>query len=107
MPAESPPPVVRTQTAGTAGTAGYTETVSETVTTGAAGPRETGIQFYDRTATATYGGPIGLLRTLTGDVGNQGSFRLSMNFSFFRGSSFLIKGDVTGAGHSCKRHTCR
>ena len=95
MPAETPPPLVTTQPSTTPG---YTETVSETVTTGASGPRETGIQFYDRTATATYGGPIGLLRTLTGDVGNQGSFRLSMNFSFFRGSSFLIKGDVTGAG---------
>ncbi len=97
MPAETQPPPGAPATT-ISGTPRYSETITETVTSGPAAGRETGIQFYDRTATATYGGPIGLLRTMTGDVGNQGSFRLSINFSFFRGSSFLIKGDTNGFG---------
>jgi len=62
--------------------------------------KESGISYYDRNAAVMYGGPVGLLHTLTGDVGRTHTFRVSINFGFFKGDSFLIKGNSTVAGDS-------
>src|SRR5262249_41038911 len=61
-------------------------------------PKETGVSFYDRNAAVMYGGPVGLLHTITGDAGRTHTFRVSVNFSVFRGDSFLIKGNSTVPG---------
>ncbi len=61
-------------------------------------PKETSISFYERNAANAYGGPVGLMHTLTGDVGRTHTFRASINFSFFKGDSFLIKGNSSVAG---------
>ncbi len=76
------------------------ETVDEKVSwmSASAAEKESGIDFYSRNAAATYGGPVGLLHTITGDAGRAQTFRLSINFSFFKGDSFLIKGNSTVAG---------
>jgi outer membrane protein OmpA-like peptidoglycan-associated protein len=60
--------------------------------------KESGISFYDRNAAVMYGGPVGLLHTITGDAGRTHTFRVSINFGFFKGDSFLIKGNSTVPG---------
>jgi OmpA-OmpF porin, OOP family len=76
------------------------ETKSETVSWIEPGGelKESSVAFYDRNAAVAYGGPVGLLHILTGDAGRRHTFRASINFSFFRGDSFLIKGNSTVPG---------
>jgi outer membrane protein OmpA-like peptidoglycan-associated protein len=104
VPTPTPPPIATTQTvppanAPTAGAVpGTHESVEETVSFQSGDHKETSVEFYDRLAALSYGGPVGLLHTLTGDVGAPSSLRVSTNFSFFKGSSFLIKGNSTTPG---------
>ena len=48
--------------------------------------------LYARTAAPTVFGPIGLFRTITGDVGRANNFRVGLSLQLFRQDDFLIAG---------------
>jgi outer membrane protein OmpA-like peptidoglycan-associated protein len=61
--------------------------------------------LYDRVAAPTMSGPVGLLRTLTGDGGKPGTFRVGLHIAGFKQDSFLIAGNGTLAGDTNSRFT--
>lgn len=62
-----------------------------------AGPQTGDDDLYARVPAPTVYGPIGLLRTITGDVGRSNNFRVGLSFQAFTQDNFLIAGSG-GAG---------
>ncbi|HZS35356.1 MAG TPA: OmpA family protein [Polyangia bacterium] len=73
--------------------------VDEPAASGA--PAQSG-DLYDRVAAPSLYGPVGLFRTLTGDSGAQGHFRIGLHVGGFQQDDFLVasngsaKGDTNG-----------
>jgi outer membrane protein OmpA-like peptidoglycan-associated protein len=59
--------------------------------------------LYARLAAPTVSGPIGLFRTLTGDVGRSNNFRIALDLQLFTQDSFLIAGGAGAKGDSDSR----
>jgi OmpA-OmpF porin, OOP family len=80
------------------------ETVDTQVTwLDSAGPETGDTDLYARTAASTVTGPIGLFRTITGDVGRANNFRIGLNLQLFTQDNFLIAGVNGGKGDSNSR----
>jgi outer membrane protein OmpA-like peptidoglycan-associated protein len=56
------------------------------------GPGAAGVDLYERTAAPMVAGPIGLLRTITGDAGRGNNFRVSLHLQAFQQDDFLVSG---------------
>jgi outer membrane protein OmpA-like peptidoglycan-associated protein len=54
--------------------------------------------LYDRVAAPSLSGPVGLFRTLTGDSGKQGTFRIGLHIGGFQTDNFLVAGNGTQKG---------
>ena len=79
---ESPPPPPESH-----------ETVDTQVTwLDSAGPESGDDDLYARLAAPTVTGPIGLFRTITGDVGRANNFRVGLAMQLFTQDNFLIAG---------------
>ncbi len=59
--------------------------------------------LYDMTAAPTLNGPVGLFRTLTGDSGKQGNFRIGLHIGGFTQDSFLVAGNGSLKGDTNSR----
>jgi OmpA-OmpF porin, OOP family len=59
--------------------------------------------LYARTAAPTVSGPIGLFRTITGDVGRANNFRVGLSLQLFQQDNFLIAGAGGVKGDTNKR----
>jgi outer membrane protein OmpA-like peptidoglycan-associated protein len=59
--------------------------------------------LYARVAAPTVSGPIGLFRTMTGDVGRANNFRIGLNLQLFTQDNFLIAGSGGAKGDSNSR----
>ncbi len=59
--------------------------------------------LYERVAAPTVGGPIGLLRTQTTEVGRPGHLRFSVGFQLLQQDSLIVSSGTGGAGDSDKR----
>ena len=59
--------------------------------------------LYARVAASTVTGPIGLFRTITGDVGRSNNFRIGINLQLFTQDDFLIAGVNGQKGDSNSR----
>ncbi|HEX6838002.1 MAG TPA: OmpA family protein [Polyangia bacterium] len=59
--------------------------------------------LYARVAASTVNGPIGLFRTITGDVGRANNFRVGLNLQLFTQDDFLIAGANGQKGDSNSR----
>ncbi|HEX9103017.1 MAG TPA: OmpA family protein, partial [Polyangia bacterium] len=68
-----------------------------------AGPSTADDDLYARVAASTVNGPIGLFRTITGDVGRANNFRVGINLQLFTQDNFLIAGVNGGKGDSNSR----
>ncbi|HWE31607.1 MAG TPA: OmpA family protein, partial [Polyangia bacterium] len=69
------------------------ETVDTQVTwLDSAGPATGDDDLYARVAASTVTGPIGLFRTMSGDVGRSNNFRVGINLQLFTQDNFLIAG---------------
>ena len=69
------------------------ETVDTQVTwLDSAGPNTADDDLYARLAAPTVTGPIGLFRTMTGDVGRANNFRVGLAMQLFTQDNFLIAG---------------
>jgi OmpA-OmpF porin, OOP family len=80
------------------------ETVDTQVTwLDSAGPDTADDDLYARLAAPTVTGPIGLFRTITGDVGRANNFRIGLNLQLFTQDNFLIAGVNGGKGDSNSR----
>jgi outer membrane protein OmpA-like peptidoglycan-associated protein len=109
QPTQPPPKLEPHQFAPTVSVAPPPE-VHETVDTkvtwekgGAAAPAEG--DLYERVAGSTVFGPVGLLRTLTGDSGRTNTFRIALHLGGFQQSDFLIAGAGTLKGDQNGRFT--
>jgi outer membrane protein OmpA-like peptidoglycan-associated protein len=71
------------------------ETVESSVTTSAP-PTER--DLYQSTVPTSVFGPIGLLRTITGDGGGKNTFRIALHLGGFRQDNFVIAPGVAGKG---------
>ncbi|HZS39598.1 MAG TPA: hypothetical protein VFF06_22355, partial [Polyangia bacterium] len=61
--------------------------------------------LYDRTAAPSLYGPVGLFRTLTGDSGASGHFRVGLHIGGFQQDNFLVAGSGALKGDSNGRFT--
>jgi outer membrane protein OmpA-like peptidoglycan-associated protein len=68
-----------------------------------AGPSSGDDDLYARTAAPTVTGPIGLFRTITGDVGRANNFRVGLSLQIFTQDNFLIAGSGAMKGDSNSR----
>ncbi len=69
------------------------ETVDTQVTwLDSAGPSTADDDLYARLAAPTVSGPIGLFRTMSGDVGRANNFRVGLSLQLFTQDNFLIAG---------------
>lgn len=59
--------------------------------------------LYERVAVPTAGGPIGLLHTLTTEVGRAGHFRVSLGGQALKQDGLIVSAGVGGAGDSDQR----
>ena len=59
--------------------------------------------LYARLAASTVTGPIGLFRTITGDVGRANNFRVGLNLQLFKQDNFLIAGSSGMKGDTNQR----
>jgi OmpA-OmpF porin, OOP family len=58
---------------------------------------------YERIAAPTVGGPVGLLHTLTTEVGRAGHFRVSLGAQLLKQDSLIVSSGAGGAGDSDQR----
>ncbi|MGZ3427507.1 MAG: OmpA family protein [Polyangia bacterium] len=80
------------------------ETVDTQVTwLDSAGPATGDDDLYARVAAPTVSGPIGLFRTITGDVGRANNFRVGLSLQLFTQDNFLIAGSGGAKGDSNSR----
>lgn len=80
------------------------ETVDTQVTwLDSAGPDTGDSDLYARLAAPTVTGPIGLFRTMTGDVGRPNNFRIGLSLQLFTQDNFLIAGGNGIRGDSDSR----
>jgi outer membrane protein OmpA-like peptidoglycan-associated protein len=68
-----------------------------------AGPQTADDDLYARTAAPTVNGPVGLFRTITGDVGRANNFRVGLSLQLFTQDNFLIAGAGGTNGDSNSR----
>jgi outer membrane protein OmpA-like peptidoglycan-associated protein len=54
--------------------------------------------LYDRVAAPTLTGGVGLFRTLTGDAGRAGTFRIGLHAGVFQQSELVVAGTATAPG---------
>jgi OOP family OmpA-OmpF porin len=59
--------------------------------------------LYERVVVPTVAGPIGLARTLTGDVGQAGHLRVGLDLQIFKQDSFIVSPSGSNGGDSNKR----
>jgi OmpA-OmpF porin, OOP family len=59
--------------------------------------------LYERVAAPTVGGPIGLLRTQTAEVGRAGHFRVSFGWQLMKQNQLIVSSGGGGAGDSDQR----
>lgn len=111
-PPSTPPPVPHSDASATVmaphdealTTAEPRETVDTQVTwLDEAGQATADDDLYARVAASTVTGPIGLFRTITGDVGRANNFRVGLNLQLFTQDNFLIAGANGVKGDSNSR----
>ncbi len=56
------------------------------------------LDFYDRLAAPAIAGGVGLLHTLTGDIGKPGTLRIALHLGGFQQDSFLVAGNASIPG---------